>query len=77
MRKVNKDLLRRLIRLQKGGRTKVAEAAKCSPHTVSNWTRERYTWGVQEYHALEVAKFFKVDVDQLFPPVSTGEERAS
>ena len=76
MRTVNKPLLKQLIRLRKNGRTLVAEAADCSPHTVSNWLREEYRWGPAEYHAVRVAKFLKVDVDEIFP-LARGSGRRS
>ncbi len=75
-RDVNKKLLKKLVRSEKNGRSKAAEAAGCSPHTISNWYRERYFGGIEEYHAVLVAKYFGVSVDLLFPPL-VAEKKAS
>ena len=63
--------------MMKYGRKRIAEAAGCSLHSVNNWLRPNYSWGLAEYHAIRVAEFLGVDVDLLFPPVTAGEKEAS
>lgn len=74
-RTVNKPLLRRLVKSQRNGRSELAKAVGCSPHTVSNWLRPEYDWGVTEYHANDAAKFYGVKVDELFPLVGAKGKR--
>lgn len=76
-RNVNKALLKAEMRKHRGGRQKIADAAGCSPNTVSNWLRPDYEWGLEERHAQKVAAFLGVNINKLFPPVAAGGKRAS
>lgn len=76
LRTINQTLLRQLVRRTRGGRQSIAKSAGCSVHTISNWMRPNYQWGLAEYYAHEVAAFLGVDVNVLFPLAHT-EEKAS
>lgn len=70
-------MLRELIRREHGNRTKLAKAISISPNTVSNWVRADYDWGLDECHAKAAAKFFKVPINQLFPPRANESDKAA